>query len=226
MTKSSLYSAVIKKPKAILFDWDNTISRPSDTNFDALREILYKYDISSSRIDEILQGHKSVKEILIEEYDGDMNILEKIRQEYDRLAIHREQGIILFDGLIELLETLVQAKIFLGIVSNKLGYSLRKEVTKAKLNSYFDIVIGSGDAEFDKPNAAPLKLALEGTEITAEDVLFIGDTAGDLIASNNFGSQAILFTGNNNISNAEIEQYRPFRIYDSYYKMRSSFKFL
>ena len=47
-----------------------------------------------------------------------------------------------------------------GVVSNKAGAFLRAEVTHLGWGRYFGSVVGAGDAEADKPDPAPIHLAL------------------------------------------------------------------
>ena len=48
-----------------------------------------------------------------------------------------------------------------GVVSNKAGAFLRREVTYLGWNRFFGPVVGAGDAVADKPAPAPLLLALQ-----------------------------------------------------------------
>ncbi len=68
--------------------------------------------------------------------------------------------------------------IFLGVVSNKTGALLRREADRLGWSGYFGRLVGAGDAAVDKPDAAPVRLALASSGIAAgEAVWFVGDTA-------------------------------------------------
>lgn len=82
-----------------------------------------------------------------------------------------------------------------GVVSNKAGKFLRREVKHLGWNRFFgpNAVIGAGDAIADKPDAAPLLLALEELGRPADrTVWYLGDTALDMVAARAAGLTAVL----------------------------------
>jgi phosphoglycolate phosphatase len=80
-----------------------------------------------------------------------------------------------------------------GVVSNKAGRYLRAEVSHLGWTPHFGAVIGAGDAIADKPDPAPILLALERLGRTAErSVWYLGDTALDMHAARATGVTAVL----------------------------------
>jgi phosphoglycolate phosphatase len=80
-----------------------------------------------------------------------------------------------------------------AVVSNKAGPFLRREVSHLGWSAYFVAVIGAGDAAADKPDPAPLHLALSQLGRTADrSVWYIGDTALDMQAARAAGVTAVL----------------------------------
>jgi phosphoglycolate phosphatase len=80
-----------------------------------------------------------------------------------------------------------------GVVSNKAGAFLRREVTHLGWDRYFGAVVGAGDAAADKPDAAPLLLALARLGIGCDRrVWYVGDTALDMRAARAAGCFGIL----------------------------------
>ena len=68
-----------------------------------------------------------------------------------------------------------------GVVSNKSGKFLRAEVAHLGWEAYFGAVIGAGDAAADKPDPAPIHLALGRLGATADlTAVLIGDASHDL----------------------------------------------
>jgi phosphoglycolate phosphatase len=91
-----------------------------------------------------------------------------------------------------MLEQLSAHKIPLGIVSNKTKTLLVKELDHFGFTNQFGSIVGAGDAMRDKPDAAPLVLALEQLGIEAStDVWMIGDTPVDWDAAYAAGVYAI-----------------------------------
>lgn len=80
-----------------------------------------------------------------------------------------------------------------AVVSNKTGRFLRAEVARLGWSARFGAVIGAGDAEADKPDPAPIRLALARLGITAAPgVWYLGDTALDMQAARAAGITAVL----------------------------------
>jgi phosphoglycolate phosphatase len=80
-----------------------------------------------------------------------------------------------------------------GVVSNKDGAFLRREVAHLRLHPLFRAVVGAGDADADKPAPDPIWYALEpiGVPPSAE-IWYIGDTAVDMQAARAAGCTAVL----------------------------------
>jgi phosphoglycolate phosphatase len=81
----------------------------------------------------------------------------------------------------------------LGVVSNKAGDFLRAEVAHLGWARHFSAVVGAGDAASDKPDAAPILLALRLCGAVADDTIwYLGDTALDMQAARAAGVTAVL----------------------------------
>jgi phosphoglycolate phosphatase len=80
-----------------------------------------------------------------------------------------------------------------AVVSNKQGPLLRAEVAHLGWERHFGAVVGAGDAARDKPDPAPLRMALERIGIPAsQHVWYVGDTALDMQAARAAGCRAVL----------------------------------
>ncbi len=94
-------------------------------------------------------------------------------------------------GTAELLAAMVPA--CQGVVSNKTGKYLRAEVAHLGWQAHFAAVIGAGDAAADKPDPAPLRLALDRMAVAPGPwVWYVGDTASDMQAARAAGVTAVL----------------------------------
>jgi phosphoglycolate phosphatase len=80
-----------------------------------------------------------------------------------------------------------------GVVSNKNGDFLRREVVHLGWSGFFGPVVGAGDAVADKPDPAPLLLALGQMGVPPDaTVWYVGDTALDMQAARAAGVTAVL----------------------------------
>lgn len=80
-----------------------------------------------------------------------------------------------------------------AVVSNKQGPLLRAEAEHLGWSGHFGALVGAGDAARDKPDAAPLVMALERLGVGASPaVWYVGDTVLDMQAARAAGCRAVL----------------------------------
>ena len=80
-----------------------------------------------------------------------------------------------------------------GVVSNKTGAFLRREVTHLGWDVHFQTIIGAGDAAADKPAPDSILLALSRLGRAPDrSVWYLGDTASDMQAARAAGVTAVL----------------------------------
>ncbi len=80
-----------------------------------------------------------------------------------------------------------------GVVSNKAGAFLRREVVHLRWEPHFGSVVGAGDASADKPSPAPIFMALEQLRLPpGRSVWYLGDTALDMQAARAAGVTAVM----------------------------------
>jgi phosphoglycolate phosphatase len=188
-------SCRLPRPRAILFDWDNTLVDSWVTIHEALNITMAAMD---KPLWSIQETKAKVRLSLRESFPLHFGPRwEEARRIYldNFSAIHLERLSVL-PGRGELLRGLASEDIYLGVVSNKTGALLRREVDKLGWSELFGAIIGAGDAEMDKPDVAPVRLALEPSGIAAgETVWFIGDTGVDIECARNSGCIPVLLGG-------------------------------
>ncbi len=80
-----------------------------------------------------------------------------------------------------------------GVVSNKQGPLLRAEAVHLGWAGHFGALVGAGDAAADKPDPAPMIMALAAMGIRPEpSIWYIGDTVLDMQAARRAGFVAVL----------------------------------
>lgn len=81
----------------------------------------------------------------------------------------------------------------IGVVSNKNGEFLRREIAKLGWEPRFGAIVGAGDAAADKPAAAPIWHALATIGVQpGPSVWYVGDTALDMQTAHAAGCTAVL----------------------------------
>ena len=111
------------------------------------------------------------------------------------LEIHLER-IRPLPGAEQLLDLLGAMGLPLGVVSNKTGYILRLEAEHFGWSARFRKIVGAGDAAADKPDGAPILLALHAVgQPPGPEVWYVGDTEMDMACAANAGCAAVLLAG-------------------------------
>ena len=195
MTSVTLAATVplgLMRPQAILFDWDNTLVDSWATIHEALNAVMTAMDKPSWSLQ---QTKERVRLSLRESFPIHFgNRWEEARRIYlDAFrAIHLTR-LNPLPGRDELLQGLAAAGIFLAVVSNKTGTLLRRETEELGWSDLFGSVVGAGDAAADKPDAAPVVLALAVSGIEpSEAVWLVGDTGIDMECARNSGCVPVL----------------------------------
>ena len=194
-TKNKAALLQLKKPKAVIFDWDNTLVDTWPLICTAIDTTLISLGKEPWGLEKVRDNvHKSMRESFAEIFADDWQQASKIYQSTYR-SIHLDK-IELLPNSLELINKLAEKGVMQFVVSNKIGLTLRKEVKRIGIDKKFFSLIGAGDADFDKPSTAPVNLALIGSGIdpAQDEVWFIGDTIADIDCAHNSKCSAILYS--------------------------------
>lgn len=179
-------------PRAVLFDWDNTLIDSWTTIHEAMTATLAAMEHEAWTIDQTRERvRRSLREVFPEMF-GDR--WEEARDVfYGRFRDVHLEMLAPMKGAEALLRLLSARGVYLGIVSNKLGEHLRHEVSHLGWDELFGGIVGATDAERDKPDPRPVALALSGGDIgPRDDIWFVGDTGIDMECARNAGCRGIL----------------------------------
>ena len=180
------------RPRAILFDWDNTLVDTWPTILDATNTTLVAFGLPPwTMMEAKARIRKSMRDTFPELFGDKWRDAGDVF--YERYAaIHVEQ-LRPLSGAENMLQTLTEAGIHLGVVSNKKGDFLRLEASHLGWDRFFGSLVGALDAEQDKPDPKPVALALGPSGIeTGPQVWFVGDADIDLECAHNAGLTPIL----------------------------------
>ncbi len=83
----------------------------------------------------------------------------------------------------------------LGIVTNKPEGLARRLLDDLALSDQFGVVIGGDTVAPAKPDAAPLRVALQRLEVAAEAAVYVGDSVVDATCAERAGVRFALFLG-------------------------------
>ncbi len=183
----------LPKPDVVLFDWDGTLVDTKPLIVEALNKTFEKMNHSKRVTVEDFDknpGH-SLKDSFPHMFkDQAQDALECF---YQHIEEHHLSLLTLLPGADDLLSLLKEKNIKIGIISNKRGDILRKEIKHLKLDDYFFNIIGSGDLERDKPCPSVVNNSLMNTGVDkGKNIWFIGDSIVDMTCANQTGCLAVL----------------------------------
>ncbi len=179
-------------PKAIIFDWDNTLVDSWPVIHEALRATFEAFAMTPWTPEETrLRVGRSMRDAfpgIFGERWRDAG--EIFYRRFEEIHLQRLQPL---PGAAEMLAALNRAGIYLGVVSNKKGDYLRREAGLLGWDGFFGRLIGALDAPRDKPAPDPVAMALSGSGFEAgPNVWFAGDAAVDLECALNAGCLPVL----------------------------------
>lgn len=199
--------------KGILFDWDGTVV---DSYQPMLLSTRYAYkkhlDILFPKDEEEFRRVSPMR--LMEStmlYAGEH--AEAVAESY--LWYYTNEGYKqgrVFDGMRETLAALRARGYALGVVTNTSKRRMAADVEHHRLLDSIDVIVTSEDTIERKPHPAPLLKGAEKLHLTPDDLAYIGDYPGDIIAAREAGmaSIAVLWGGIFSIDSvlAESPDYR------------------
>lgn len=172
--------ALLTAPKAIIFDWDNTLVNTWPLIHKALHQTFVKHGVTPWTLEEtkarVAHSLRDSFPVLFGERWEEAG--RDYQSFYRSTHLNELEALPLSEDVLKFLNG---QGVYLAIVSNKKGESLRAEAKAIGWDKYFSKMVGSLDAARDKPYPDPVYMALEGSGIApGEDVWFVGDTAVDL----------------------------------------------
>ncbi len=170
----------IPAPRAILFDWDNTLV----DGWEIIRQSLNAaFEFGGLPPWTLAETKSRVRASLRDSFPrlfGD-RWQEAMRVFHGHFEAHHLAGLREMPGAGELLAELAGRDVLLAVVSNKTGRFLRLEAEHLGWTRHFSRLVGAGDAPRDKPAVDPVDLALSGSGIgRGPHVWFVGDADIDI----------------------------------------------
>lgn len=184
---------IISKPSAIIFDFDDTLVNSKPIVNQALQATFKKFSIPEDIISiKNIDPNRSLRDYFCHIFTDNLKEAAEIYYDfYNQFS----QNLEIIKNADKVLDFLLKNSVYTTIVSNKRSKKLREEISDKFLwNHYFKAIIGSGDAEEDKPSIKPALKALEDAKLNNfDEVWLIGDSLVDIQTAHNLGCKAILF---------------------------------
>jgi len=182
----------LARPRALLFDWDNTlvdtwlaIQHAMNATLEAMGQPAWSLEETKARV------RASAREAFPRMFGArapEATAIFYRTYEADHLEKLRERP-----GASAMLRGLADGGFYLGVVSNKQGRLLRREAAHLGWEIWLRTLVGATDAAHDKPAVEPVELALAGSGVArGAEVWFVGDTDIDMLCAVNAGCVPVL----------------------------------
>ncbi|WP_259779799.1 HAD family hydrolase [Aestuariispira ectoiniformans] len=183
---------MLPQPKAVLFDWDNTLVDTWPTIHAALNRTYEAFGKETWSLNETKDRVRYSLRDSFPEYFGD-----RWKEASDHFYTQFEQlhltELAPLEDAEALLSGLQSKGIYVGVVSNKTGRYLRKEVSHLGWDRFFGRLVGAGDATRDKPAPDPVHMVLEESGLPIDSsIWFVGDSNVDMEIAHATGCTAVL----------------------------------
>lgn len=201
----TLKTQQLPSPKAIIFDWDNTLVNTWPIIHEAMAKTFAERGLEVWSMEQVkARVRKSMRDSFPEIFGENWHEAAAAYQAHYRSShLHKLEAL---PDAREVLEAVKNLGLYSVVVSNKRGGNLREEAAHIGWTGLFDNIIGADDAPRDKPFPDPVHLALTGSGLTpSAEIWFIGDSEIDLECAKNTGCTAILY-GDEARDNAEYSK--------------------
>lgn len=174
-------------PKAVLFDWDNTLADTLDVALQSTNATLDHFGHELWTLEDLLNvPHLSLRDSFHKMFNTRaLEATTIYNQAFEKIHLSHLK---VLPYAYELIRFLNEKNVFLSIISNKTGKFLRSELEFLGWNSYFTFIVGSHDFAFDKPSPVPVIETLRQADLTpGQDIWFVGDSSVDVQCARNAG---------------------------------------
>lgn len=197
-------------PKAVIFDWDDTIVETWQVVRAAVNHTLESFGHTPWTEEEARLRIGPPARVLFSGLFG-----EDRWQEADKIYIQAYKdnigdAIRVHDGAVDVLDAFQRADVPMVVLSSKRGPLLRQEAEVLGLDKYFMALYGAGDSEKDKPHPESVTHALACTGVAAgKGVWLVGDSNTDILCAEDSGCVPVIIKTkppkDGYVSNAPLE---------------------
>jgi phosphoglycolate phosphatase len=177
----------LKGIRGVIFDFDFTLADSSKGVVNCVNYALRTLGLAEFPEKEITKTIGLTLEHIFTELLGEQQE-DKIEQ-FKYFFIKRADEVManltkLFTETPEVIKTLSDNKMKLGIVSTKFRYRIESILRRENLLDFFGVIIGGEDVTFLKPNPSGLLLGVKKLNLPSSEVIYVGDSLTDAEKAN------------------------------------------
>jgi HAD superfamily hydrolase (TIGR01509 family) len=176
-----------KKIRGLIFDLDGTLIEAHEAIYLGMEKAFRSFGRTLFPFSEIKKHLKADLEKTLAPFFSPEEIraaIPIIRKKYEEVYPERTHFL---DGAGEVLKTLGSRGIVMAVASNKFGRFSRGALTHLGVADHFRSVLGAGDGLRNKPFPDMIHASMKEMDLSARDVVFVGDSVEDIEAGKQAG---------------------------------------
>lgn len=214
----------LEKIRGIAFDLDGTLVDTALGLSQAMDQALYALELPAAGEENVEKWIGNGADVLVQR--ALTWALKGQEPQFDQCLMARklfdsfyaqtvDEGSFLFPEVASTLAVLAENGLPMGLVTNKPTPFVMPLLEKLGIAEYFQVVIGGDDVENKKPHPEPLFKVMEKLNLSAEALLFVGDSRNDILAAQAAGCPSVGMTYGYNYGEA-IELSKPDVVFDKF----------
>jgi len=213
--------------RGIAFDLDGTLVDSSLGLSQAIDMTLYAMELPAAGEERVITWIGNGADILIQraltwalkDQQPSLNQLTMARKLFDRFyADTVKEGSFLFPEVVTTLSALKEKGLLLGVVTNKPTPFVMPLLESFGIAHDFQVIIGGDDVKQKKPHPEALFNTMNAMKLSADELLFVGDSRNDIQAAQAAGCLSVGLTYGYNYGEA-IELSNPDVVFDSFHDL-------
>ncbi len=173
----------------VIFDWDETLLNSIAVRRAVLRDVLDTAQVQASAVEILGSLGGTSLEGYLDDFEVRLGRTPSLYKAYRKAYWFKEhKGIALYPGILEMLTTLRNRQISIGLVTQKISHlniegrvvGVMDELKELGIHQLFGAVVGYDDVVNPKPHPEPVQLALKQLKALPENTLFVGDSRADI----------------------------------------------
>lgn len=183
------------KYKLVIFDLDGTILNTLEDLYISVNFALLKNNLPQRSREEVRRFVGNGIRLLIERAvpeKTESELTEKVFFDFkEHYAVHSMDNTKPYEGIKDLLTDLKRQGVKTAVVSNKADFAVQKLVS-LYFDGMFDFVLGEMEGTNKKPAPDMVYKAIEAVDVSAEYVVYIGDSEVDVETADNSSVDCII----------------------------------
>lgn len=167
----------------VVFDIDGTLTDTDYAVLTSLRDVLYARQGRVFSLEELyfvkgIPGVEAFRRLGFAQKDFDV-----IMREWEEGMRALNDTIYVYEGAEQLLSTLKEQGVGLGIATSKTRDQYNKDFCRFDIAAHFTVSCTCEETDEPKPGAGPLKSYMEKTGAKPEEMLYVGDSIYDAMCA-------------------------------------------